>query len=413
MNWRAGSIAFLLACLMPLNAQAQRPRTPFKVVEHLEIEKSPLLFYLAKGGPDACGEGCDEWIAAEGQFDSGSVERFRAFLKRLDGRRLPIYFYSPGGLTDDGLAIGRLLRENDMTAGVAKTIPDGCEEKKPGACRALKRSGQTLAARWRTIDAGCNSACVYALIGAKTRDVPPGASVGIHASKVPYTGERARAAAVARLASFNLELRRYLREMGIDDGLFAAIQKVPYEKVHILSRDEITRFGIDTRRNQETRWTFIEGPRPRRAHVVKLFTRPKGPEHREIRTGLIRLRCGEADQLNVRYVRGLGSDELNPAGRGSTTSATIRLVAGSASLAFPTQSPISKLEAVDSEGATDGRGLSSSIDFFEAAAERPNLELVEAETSVEPTARRRVHTLSTRGLSEAIAALRRSCGRAS
>src|SRR5262245_50105767 len=177
MSGRAAFVAVLLACLVPFEAQAQRPRTPFKVVEHLEIEKSPLLFYLAKGGPEACGEGCDEWIAAEGQFDSGSVERFRAFLKRLDGRKLPIYFYSPGGLTDHGLAIGRLLRENEMTAGVAKTIPRACEGKSADACRALKRSGQTLAARWRTIDAGCNSACVYALIGAKTRDVPPGASV--------------------------------------------------------------------------------------------------------------------------------------------------------------------------------------------------------------------------------------------
>ena len=66
-----------------------------------------------------------EWIAAEGQFDSGSFERLRTFLKRVPGRKLPIYFHSPGGLTDNAIAIGRLLREHEMTAGVAKTIP-GC-----------------------------------------------------------------------------------------------------------------------------------------------------------------------------------------------------------------------------------------------------------------------------------------------
>jgi hypothetical protein len=397
--------------LLHVDAQAQAPRTPFRPSEHLEIEKSPLLFYLAKGEPDACGDGCDEWIAAEGQFDSGSVERFRAFLKRVAGRKLPIYFYSPGGLTDNALAIGRMLRENEMTAGVAKTIPDACEGKRPEVCRALKRSGQALTARWRSIDAGCNSSCVYALIGAKTRDVPPGASVGIHSSKVPYSGEQGRAAAKTRLASFNLELRRYIREMGVDDGLFAAILKVPFEKVHILSRDEIARFGIDTRRAQETHWTFIDAQQPRRANVIKLFTQPKGPERNEIRTGLIRLRCGGAALLNVRYVRGLASDELIPAAQRSTTSATIRLVAGSASLAFPTQSLISTIETVDSEGSTDGRGLSSPIDFFEAAAERPHLELVEAASPAEVTARPRVVTLSTRGLLSAIAALRRSCSR--
>lgn len=408
MSGRAAFVAILSTCLMQLDAQAAEPRTP-KLIEHVEIEKSPLLFYLARGTPDACGEGCSEWIAAEGQFDLGSFERLRAFLKRVPGRKLPIYFYSPGGLTDNALAIGRLLRQREMTAGVAKTIPDICEGKSADACRALKRSGQTLAARWRSIDAGCNSSCVYALIGAKTRDVPPGVSVGIHSSKVPYIGERARAAAKARLAAFNLELRRYIREMGVDDGLFAAILKVPYEKVHILSRDEIVRFGIDLRDVQETPWTFVEAQRPKPANVIKLFTRAKGPGRNEIRTGLIRLRCHGTAQLNVRYVRGLASDEVMPAVRSLTTSATIRLVAGSVSLAFPKQSLISTIETVDLEGSTDGRGLSSSIEFFETAATRPNLEIVEADASGEPAAQPRVLTLSTRGLLEAIAALHRSC----
>ena len=98
-----------------------------------------------------------------------------------------------------------------------------------------------------------------------------------------------------------------------------------------------------------------------------------------------------------------------PAVRSLTTSATIRLVAGSVSLAFPKQSLISTIETVDSEGSTDGRGLSSSIEFFETAATRPNLEIVEADASGEPAAQPRVLTLSTRGLLEAIAALRRSC----
>ena len=408
MSGRAAFIAILLTSLMQLDAQAAGPRAP-TLIEHLEIEKSPLLLYVAKGAPGACGEGCSEWIAAEGQFDSGSFERLRMFLKRMPGRQLPIYFYSPGGLTDNAIAIGRLLREREMTAGVAKTVPEACEGKSTDACRALKRTGQTLAARWRSVDGGCNSSCVYALIGAKTRDVPPGASVGIHSSKVPYIGESARAAARARLASFNLELRRYIREMGIDDGLFAAILKVPFEKVHILSRDEIVRFGIDRRTIQETPWVFVEPQRPHPASVIKLFTRAKGPEQSEIRTGLIRLRCNGADHLNVRYVRGLASDEIVLAARSSTTFARIRLVAGSASLAFPIQSLISNIETVDSEGSTDGRGLSSSIAFFEAAATRANLEVVEAPPSGEPTAQPRVLTLSTQGLLQAIAMLRRSC----
>src|SRR5689334_10324174 len=57
----------------------------------------PMIFYLAKGDDDACGPGCSEWIAAEGQFDADTAQRLRAFLNRLGKRKLPIFFHSLGG----------------------------------------------------------------------------------------------------------------------------------------------------------------------------------------------------------------------------------------------------------------------------------------------------------------------------
>jgi hypothetical protein len=258
--------AMLAGSLTSVQAQVRRP-VP-QPIEQLEIERSPLIFYFARGELNACGPGCSEWIAAEGQFDSGAAERLRNFLKRIPGRNPPIYFYSPGGLTDNALAIGRLLRERGMTAGVARTTPDACRGKSAAACRALKQSGQVLPARWRSINAGCNSSCVYALIGAKIRDVPPGARVGVHSSKVPYVGEHLKPIANARLASFNIELRHYLREMGVHDDLYGTIQKVPFEKVYILSREELARFRIDTRSFQETPWTLLEASPPGRTSII-------------------------------------------------------------------------------------------------------------------------------------------------
>ncbi|MET0923316.1 MAG: hypothetical protein ABWY47_09270 [Xanthobacteraceae bacterium] len=41
---------------------------------------TPIVFYAAKGQADACGPGCSEWIAAEGQFDLGAPQRLRTFL---------------------------------------------------------------------------------------------------------------------------------------------------------------------------------------------------------------------------------------------------------------------------------------------------------------------------------------------
>src|SRR5262245_37483137 len=168
--------------------------------EYDDLNNGPLLFYLAKGEPDACGEGGSEWIAAEGYFDFGAAERLRAFLGKLSGRKLPIYFQSPGGYIDQSIAIGLLLREHQMTAGVAKTIPGACTSNAAPACRAAKRSRAAVSARLIEIDAACNSACVYALIGAKTRLVSPGARLGIHSTKLAGTSRPSAKASLVRMA---------------------------------------------------------------------------------------------------------------------------------------------------------------------------------------------------------------------
>ena len=186
------SLIFLIAatalCASITPAPAERsPRveTPAKSTP-TQPERPPLLFYVAKGEDNACGEGCSEWIAAEGYFDLGSAQRLRAFLQRHSKRKLPIYFRSPGGIVSQALAIGRLMRERAMTAGVARTVPRDCAPPEPGqdTCRSLKQSGRELAAELRSVDASCNSSCVYALIGAKLRQVPPGARLGVHSGRM-------------------------------------------------------------------------------------------------------------------------------------------------------------------------------------------------------------------------------------
>jgi hypothetical protein len=66
-----------------------------------------MTFYVAKGAPDACGRGCDSWIAVEGQVDSAAAPRFRNFFQKVRGRNLPIYFSSPGGQSGPGAGDGR------------------------------------------------------------------------------------------------------------------------------------------------------------------------------------------------------------------------------------------------------------------------------------------------------------------
>jgi hypothetical protein len=113
------------------------PTPPTKLTKVTDFP--PIVFFVARGEADACGRDCAEWIAADGAIDLGAPARLRALLNRLGRRRLPIYFHSPGGSVSGALAIGRLLRERGLTAGLAWTVPQGCDPKvrREAACDKL------------------------------------------------------------------------------------------------------------------------------------------------------------------------------------------------------------------------------------------------------------------------------------
>ena len=207
------------------------------------------VFVIARGNPDACGSGCNEWIAADGAFDQGAEKRFRNFLDTLKGRKLPIFFNSTGGDSTEAYAVGRILRERKMTASVGATIPDDCRTGKAmdAACRQLVQSRRDLKAELRTPGAICSSACVYALIGASVRQIPDGTRLGIHAPSRSSTQKvqllRARDPADEQ---YHVARRRYVQQMGVDPELVDLADKTPHASIHILTRDEIARFRVET-----------------------------------------------------------------------------------------------------------------------------------------------------------------------
>ena len=147
-----------------------------------DAKEYPMAFAIAHGDADACGAGCNEWIAANGVFDQDVEKRFRNFLDSLHGRKLPIFFNSSGGFIRRALAIGRVLRERKMTASIGITAPEDCRANNvmDESCRHLWRTSNSLKAKLRTAGAICNSACVLAFIGAspgKFQRVRPSASM--------------------------------------------------------------------------------------------------------------------------------------------------------------------------------------------------------------------------------------------
>jgi hypothetical protein len=367
----------------------------------------PIAFFLARGEPDACGPGCAEWIAADGTIDAGAVQRLRALLGRLGKRKLPIYFHSPGGSVEGAIEIGRLLRARHMTAGVARTIPQGCDRSRDrdSACDALKRSGRELPAELRTARTLCNSSCVYALIGAAVREVAAGAQLGVHAAVVvayhrnggaeaPRAPARLKAAALARA---NARIERYVTAMGIDRALFRTASEVSHDRVHYLTRDEIVRFGIDRRDFLESRWMSEEG-RSGASTVVKFATAAKAGEPKQYRMMQLLLACGRTGFITLGFARDLDpSDRLVSvaiAARGSE----VMLSAGRAQ---PTVRPNGAEMEVWVAAAPRA--------FFDGAALDDTIEVVETPATAPLNAPLRRLKLSTAGLASSVNALAQHC----
>jgi hypothetical protein len=234
------------------------------------LQTHPIIFYVAKGAPDACGRGCDTWIAIEGQFDGGAAARFRKFFKPLRDRRLPIYITSPGGNLDQALAMGTFLHEKPAVVRVARTVVKECgfEAQDSDICLKLKQSGRELTGDLWTRNAICNSACPYFVLGASTREIAPDTALGVHSAKVITqflgvvpTPEMLAAATQRGRERSNGLLASYFSRMGADSGLLKLVSTVKFEDVHMLTRDEIIRFGIDRREQVETPWQFENGVR--------------------------------------------------------------------------------------------------------------------------------------------------------
>jgi hypothetical protein len=368
----------------------------------------PIVFYVAKGDPNACGRGCGEWIAAEGTIDENAPRRLRDLLNRLGQRKLPIFFHSPGGSVGAGLTIGRLMRERRMTAGVGRTIPRGCDplQEHEAACDTLKRTGRELLSELRTARTLCNSSCVYALIGAAVREVGAGARIGVHEIAVSRYDERGLPVPLDRktlsqdqltqLQAAEVRLARYIEEMGIDKALFEAAAQIGRERVRYLSLNEIARFGIDPREFQESRWMLDEGP-PGPLAVLKFVVEAKGSEPKEYRITRIRLTCGRPAEIRPPRALICGS-----AGIDRRDHARRRFRAGAAE-----EQPVLGYNDVQMEG----RLARVPVAFFEEAAAGDAIEITQAPDISMPDKASRPTRLALDGLSESIGILAKQCRR--
>jgi hypothetical protein len=278
----------------------------------------PMVFYVVKGAPDACGRGCDSWIAVEGQVDAAAALRFRKFLARTGDRSLPLYFNSPGGNLDQALAMGAMLRERRAVARVAHTVVRECgfEAQDSEACIKLKLSGRQLHGDLFTRGAICNSACPYLMLGATTREIAADALLVVHSPKVIVyfrgtgvpTAEMRAAAAQRGAERADRMLASYIVKMGADIGLLQLARTIKFESMHVLTRDEIVRFGIDRREFVETGWTFESSGRS----MARKAVIERNEADKSWRASHWRIVCFNADQFELDFQRPVVSGSVFP-----------------------------------------------------------------------------------------------------
>jgi hypothetical protein len=156
----AAAISMTIAAAQPVQPRVTIPEIMPKT-DPAKVGLEPdIAFYVAKGEANACGDGCDTWIAADGKIDIGAAERLRRLLAKLGDRHLPIFFHSPGGFVQSSLELGRFIRSQKLVTGVARTVPRGCDRGNlhDEACEALKRSGSELISEFDTDLTMCSSA---------------------------------------------------------------------------------------------------------------------------------------------------------------------------------------------------------------------------------------------------------------
>ena len=223
---RAAIFGGLISLVASGFAQAQDPHRP--AVGGIGSPTDAMIFYVARGADGACGQGCSEWIAAEGTVQWDSHKRLIAILDRQAGRKLPVIIHAWGEANlNVATSLGRILRDRGIDTTAGTTEVEACHGKSDAECFALKRPGGPLDAKLTSSDARCDLACVLTLAGGVHRTLPSGtrmilSGMSIRNRLAPNVSNERREGLTVL---FGDQFRRYLRDMGVEPELVDIIDR--------------------------------------------------------------------------------------------------------------------------------------------------------------------------------------------
>ncbi|BCG87220.1 hypothetical protein MesoLj113c_33300 [Mesorhizobium sp. 113-3-9] len=237
------SIAASLISLVAMASAAEKQQSP---------DEWPMNFTLVRNGD--CTQTCVQWISAEGAITGDTDRRFKKFLKRLKGKKLPVVFQSPGGDVRAALAVGRMIRTAGLETAVGRTKLNGCPTLVPRCPEQIVENGWSQG-EVHSGGAYCFSACPLAFMGGKVRAAAANARIGLHQITVNgYRGSeqtgRRDLDAISTQSDPELKqvLSSYLEDMGVSShDVFAMMGlATPYGLYNVQSAEAL-KSGVITK----------------------------------------------------------------------------------------------------------------------------------------------------------------------
>lgn len=192
---------------------------------------------VSVGDPGRCGRNCPAVIAAEGEITDSTPSQFLEFVRENVSQanlHAVVFLNSPGGKVAASMELGRAFRRIGAAVIVAQVDPNS-----PGRVNSF-------------IGGRCLSACVYALIGARKRVIPPESLVGIHRMFAYVDGVDARGDEERYRLYDNGTMRsilsHYTGMMGVSPALITMAEHISSDRIHILTRREISRYRLGSSR---------------------------------------------------------------------------------------------------------------------------------------------------------------------
>ncbi len=196
--------------------------------------------------------GCEP---AEGDIVLATPELLRKIINSLNGRKLPILIHSGGGIINQAMLMGYLIRGRGLDVAVARTVFDPCANT-PGGCKQGTWSGPL--GEPESQSAFCNTLCTFVLAGGVRRFVGPDARVGVHNFMLnPLMVERWRKTyretvpldtVIQRsfVPPIVVNDRIYFRKLGISEEIVDLMISTPASDMRILTGTELLKLRLAT-----------------------------------------------------------------------------------------------------------------------------------------------------------------------